>query len=49
MNQELEGKVPVAEQVKEIESVDEAIQTEYALTPDGTIVKEDETEEQEKV
>jgi hypothetical protein len=45
MNQELEGKVPVADQVKEIEGVDEAIQTEYALEPDGTIVKQEELEE----
>lgn len=37
MKQELENQVPVAEQVSEIESVDEAIKTEYLLASDGTI------------
>lgn len=36
MNQEQE-KVPVAEQVAEMESVDEAIKAEYSLGPDGSI------------
>jgi len=31
----------LAEQVAEMEKVDEAIQTEYALTSDGTIVKQE--------
>lgn len=38
MNQELES-VPVAEQLNEIENVEEAMQTEYTLEPDGTIEK----------
>lgn len=37
MNQELEPKVSVAEQVNEIEHVDEAISAEYTLESDGTI------------
>lgn len=37
MEQELENKVPVAEQVEEIEQVDEAIKAEYSLDNDGTI------------
>jgi len=43
----LENKVPVAEQLNEIEQVDEAIKTEYALEPDGTIVKQEGIENQE--
>jgi tetrahydromethanopterin S-methyltransferase subunit B len=39
MNQELENKVPVAEQVEEMEQVDEAI--EYSLNPDGSIAPEE--------
>ena len=35
----LETSVPVAEQVNEINQVEQAIQTEYALDPSGTIVK----------
>ena len=37
MENTLENKVPVAEQVNEIEQVDEAISTEYSLANDGTI------------
>ena len=37
MEQSLENQVPVAEQLSEINQVDEAIKTEYALTADGTI------------
>ena len=37
MNQELESKVPVAEQLNEIEKVEEAISAEYSLNSDGTI------------
>lgn len=37
MNQELEAKVPVADQVQEIEEIDDAIKAEYTLEPDGTI------------
>ena len=36
----LGNEVPVAEQVAEMEKVEEAIQTEYELTSDGTIVKQ---------
>ena len=39
MNQNLEGKVPVAEEIQEIQNVDEAMQTEYKLASDGTIEK----------
>ncbi len=39
---ESENKVPVAEQLNEIEEVEEKIKTEYALAPDGTIVKQEE-------
>lgn len=42
----LENEVPVAEQVAEMDQVDEAIKTEYALTSDGTIVKQGECEVQ---
>jgi len=37
MEQSLENRVPVAEQLSEINQVDEAIKTEYALNADGTI------------
>lgn len=37
MEQQLENQVPVAEQLNEIEQVDEAIETEYSLSNDGTI------------
>jgi len=43
MKSELENKVPVAEQVEEIEQVDEAI--EYSLEPDGTIAPQEECTE----
>lgn len=39
MNQELENQVPVAEQVAERDNVEDAIETEYTLEPDGTIEK----------
>jgi len=39
---ETENKVQVAEQLNEIEQVEEKIKTEYALAPDGTIVKAEE-------
>lgn len=45
MNQELENQVPVADQLNEIEQVEEKIKTEYALAPDGTIVKAEELQE----
>jgi hypothetical protein len=38
MNKEL-NEVPVAEQLEEIEQVDEAIETEYSLNPDGSVEK----------
>ena len=44
MNSE-NNRVPVAEQLEEIEKVDEAIQTEYALTADGTIARKNEISE----
>lgn len=48
MEKELENQVPVAEQLNEIEQVEEAIQTEYTLGPDGTVEKrEDEIENPE--
>ena len=37
MKQELENKIPVAQQVEEIEQVDEAINAEYSLGSDGVI------------
>ena len=43
MNQEFVS-VPVAEQLQEIEKADEVIATEYALTSDGTIVRDSEVE-----
>ncbi len=37
MNQELESKVPVVEELNEIEKVEDVIKAEYTLTTDGTI------------
>lgn len=37
MNQELEPKINVAEQVEEANQLDEAISAEYSLNPDGEI------------
>ena len=44
MNQEF-NRVPVAEQLEEIEQVDEAINAEYSLEKDGTIARKNETSE----
>lgn len=37
MNQELENKVPVTEQVEELENVQEVEPAEYTLQPDGSV------------
>lgn len=37
MNLESENQVPVAEQLQEINQVEEAIKAEYNLGPDGSI------------